>query len=399
MKRRRLLNMTMMSVVAVALAFPAHAATDQPEGWTMSASAGLGYDSNVYDSPKTPYFDQALLVPAVVTPNVQSGVFVPLEFDARYLEDNMEFRYQFDGELYPSSKLSNANSYDHDVTLGWTRTLDGWFQGAELYGGLLGGYHRQIYYDRDTGTPKLSINSGTDISNRYTHMDIGGEVRVHKKSDDMEYTLEGKVVNLLYDDPVVMAPMDHTLLELGGSVRIPVGSYATKLKGGYKFAMRDYDARHAWNAQGVQSVTNPLLTYYYHTLNAQLFHKFGHSFMMFVDYWRTYRIDSFAKYNNYTKDRAKLRLRYHLSRDLLLRSVFTYTYKKYPNAFVFAIPGNVKKKFTKLGVTLQADYDPHINSMGAPTLWMKAHYYRQNSNDPRYTYNKVQAVIGGDWNF
>ena len=195
MKRRRLCKIAMLSVAVIALAFPAHAATDQPEGWTMSASAGLGYDSNVYDSPKTPYFDQALLVPAVVTPNVQSGVFVPLEFDARYLADNMEFRYQFDGELYPSSKLSNANSYDHDVTLGWTRALDGWFQGAELYGGLLGGYHRQIYYDRDTGTPKLSINSGTDISNRYTHMDIGGEMRLHKKSDDMEYNLEGKVVN------------------------------------------------------------------------------------------------------------------------------------------------------------------------------------------------------------
>lgn len=393
MKYRSLMTALLWAAAVVAAPAPA---TAGDEGMLWSASAGLGYDSNVYLTPDAPYNDLSQAGNPLIVPNKQSGLFVPLGLGADYsAPSGMAFSYRFDGEIYLNSALRNANTYDNNATLGWNMTLGG----ADFYAGLLAGYHKKIYYDRDTGEAKLSRVSGTNISNRYTHLDFGGEAKLRQKVGNVEYKLDTKLAMLFYNDPIVMAPLDHMLFELGGSGRFPLGSKSTKLKLGYDFAIRDYSNRSARNTQGVQSRANGLLTYYYHTVNAQLFQKLGRKFYAYLDYWHTWRIDGAVGYNSYSKDRVKLRLRYHLTRNFLLHGSVSYSRKNYPNAFAYDNPAAGKKTYNLTEASLKAEYDHLFSGFGDPSLWIKGDYVKQSSSDLRYAYNQTQAVIGADWQF
>lgn len=389
MKRNGLLIITLLSIAGVVAAAPAQAATGEV---TWTATAGLGYDSNPYMTPNAPYFDLAQTGNPLVVPNKQSGLFVPLGLGFDYMAaSGLEFKYSFDGDLYLASALRNANTYDNDITLGWNMMLGD----TDFYAGLLAGYHRKIYFDRDTGLPKVTTVSGTNVSNRYTHFDFGGEMKLKQKIGDTEYNLDSKLAKLSYKDPIVISPLDHLLFELGGSGRFPLGGKSTKLKLGYDFTLRNYDSRPAFNLLGVQSAANGTLVYHYHTLNAQLFRKFDKSFMAFLDYWHTWRLDRALGYNSYTKDRVKLRLRYHFDSDFLVRGSIDYSRKNYPNAFAYDNPVAGMKKYNTLDVSLKAEYENVFSDNGS--IWISGDYIKQNSSDLRYAYNQAQVQIGADW--
>jgi len=398
MKRKVILTMMQvcmaMGMGMGMIAAPVYAANNSADEIVWQAGAGVGYDSNAYHSPKAPYFDLAQGVQVV--PKVQSGWFTPLTLGAKYKEaSGMEFQYNFDGNIYLNSALRNANSYDHDATFGWNIGSEG----SEFYVGFLTGYHQNVYVDHDTGQAKVTKVSGTDISNRYTHLDIGGEARLKYMLGDVEYRMASKLVNLIYSDPVVVSPMDHLLFEFGGSARFPLGYNSTKLKIGYDFAMRNYTSRRARNAQGVQSRANSTLRYYYHTLSGQLYQKFSRNFMAFLDLERTYRVDDFVKYNSYTKDRVKLRLLYRFSRDSKIRGSVAYSQRKYPNAFAFDVPTGGSKHYKKLASSLKGEMGSLFPSLGDPVLWSKVNYVKQTTTDLRYEYNRAEVSFGADWAF
>ncbi|HKI62278.1 MAG TPA: hypothetical protein VKA31_08290 [Mariprofundaceae bacterium] len=399
--KSNLLKISLLSATLAVAAAPADAAKKADEGLTMTASLGLGYDSNAYLTPKAPYNDLAQPGNPLIVPKVQSGLYIPVGLGAKHLDSSgMEFSYKFASEYYLNSALRNASTYNNDAKLGWHFSLDGGPpKDSDLYVGFLAGYHKNIYTDRDTGEAKLTRVSGTNISNRYTHFDIGGEAKLKQKVDDVQYELATKLVRLSYNDPIVIAPLDHNLFELGASARFPLGDESTKLKLGYDFAIRDYTNRPARDALGVQSRANPLLTYLYHTAGAQLFHKFSRNFLVFLDYERTYRIDRFVNYNGYTKDKVKLRVRYHVSPDFMLRAKVSYSRTNYPHAFAFDNPAGGQKKYKALKASVKAEYESYLSALSDPVIWAKADYIKQTSTDLRYTYNQDQVMIGSDWKF
>jgi len=391
----KVLNIVILSAcMSIAIA-PAHAAKKTTERFFSDFSIGLGYDSNVYLTPKASYIDLGQAGNPLVTPNVQSGLYIPLALEAGYMTTSgITSKYKFDGAFYMNSTLSNANTYNHNITLGKNITFD---SGSELYVGLLAGYHKKIYYDRDTGEAKLSRTSGTNISNRYTHFDFGGEAIFQKQINNVKYELNSKLATLVYNDPIVIAPLDHNLLELGVNARFPVFGQTTKLKLGYDFTARDYTNRRARDASGAQRAANALLTYFYHDLNAQLSWKVSNNLKAFLDVQHVYRIDNFVNYNNYTKDKVKFRLRYKLSPDAFLRAKVSYSHRKYPNAFAFDNPIAAKKKYDTLTASLKGEY--RISSLGAPALWGKISYLKQDSSDLRYVYNRMKVAAGGSWKY
>ena len=394
MKGKAILKSMLLCMAVGMTAATADAAKSNTDGIVWNTSIGTGYDSNVYHAPKTPYFDLAQGVQVV--PQVQSGFFIPLTLGAKYEPGSgMEFKYNFDANIYPSSSLRNANSYDNTATLGWNREL----QDGEFYAGFLAGYHKNTYVDHDTGLAKVTAASGTDISNRYTHFDLGGEVKLKYDVGNVEYKAASRLATLIYNDPIVVSSMDHILFEVGGNARFPLASNSTKLKLGYDFTMRNYTNRNARNAQGVQRRANQLLSYYYHSFNAQLYQKFSKNFMAFLDYGRTYRVDTFVKYNSYTKDKVKLRLRYRLSGDSLMRGSVSYSQRKYPNAFAFDKPAGGSKSYKKLVLSLKSETKVLLPSLGDPVLWSKVNYAKQTTTDLRYAYNQAEVSVGGKWKF
>ena len=153
--------------------------------WSYHAEIGIGFDSNVYRSPSDPYRDYAKTIPPTVTPNVQSGFFVPLEGDIKYQGRHGKDRIGFvahlslDADIYPGSKIENANKISLAL---WT--------GAEILLGRGGRknntlsvlpylkQHQQTYVDRDDGLEKTTTVTGTDISNRYSYIARGLEAEL-----------------------------------------------------------------------------------------------------------------------------------------------------------------------------------------------------------------------------
>lgn len=72
------LNFAPLSLcMSIAIA-PAHAAKNIPKGFSLSKlSIGLGYDSNVYLTPKKSYLDLAQPGSPLIVPKVQSGFYTP----------------------------------------------------------------------------------------------------------------------------------------------------------------------------------------------------------------------------------------------------------------------------------------------------------------------------------
>ena len=170
--------------VIVALACP----VAQAVSFKASVSAGLGYDSNAYHSPSSPYNDYSVdtnaitpnVQPLPVTPDEQSGFFIPLEIDAalnQKLTDSWMLKgdYSFNGNKYLDSDLSNAEIYDHVLKLGGQLTITNTkTRSSHFYAGLRMADHQQTYADRDSGDEKTT--SGTaqaNISDLYSYSALG----------------------------------------------------------------------------------------------------------------------------------------------------------------------------------------------------------------------------------
>ena len=369
----------------------------------INADAGIGFSSNAYRSPSSSYIDLAA-GGVQVNPTVQSGIYVPLGLDANYqISKETVFSYKFSGDIYLGNSLTNASTYDHHMELDRAfKFKDGILADSEVHGALLFGIHRKTYYDRDTGEEKLTPTSGTNVSNRYNYNEYGAKGDVKKKVGNIIYTANGLYSILSYDAPALatLSSLDHTLLQLGGSARLPILANSAKLKLGYDYTSRNYSNRSARDAAGTLSKANGLLTYTYHDFSAQVYKKIDAKTKVYADVVYGLRRDNFVSYNDYAKTTLKLRVLREWNQELLLKGKVYYSNTDYANAFAFEDPAAAKKTSSAIKVSVQADYTGKmLRTVSADALWAKLNYKDYTSNDLRYNYNVVEIVVGGDWQF
>jgi len=375
------------------------AAEDFFSNITMTAKAGVGYDTNVFRSPDITYVDLSKPGNPIVVPNVQSGVLIPLGFDARYTSDLFIATYRFDGDLYTNRSLSNADIYNHKFDIGRKfKTPAQWLGVDDFYAGFTLKYHQQTYVDRDTGLDFVTSASGTDVSNRFDYLGLGTKVRLKKRTDLAIFHAKFSFERRFYSDPIVISAWDHNYFVIGGDARFPIWD-RTSLKLGYTFSIRDFSERPSHSANGALTRANPTVTYYYHSPAITLKHRFSKALVTFFSYERTYRQDTFVGYNDYTRDKLKLRAIFKPSKDVNLRLAASYRKRDYDNAFAFDNPvtGIGSKTFNIYTANARGEFKLGFLPSKHWALWGEVDYRNQASGDTRYDYKRTQVMGGVKW--
>lgn len=391
------------SMALITAVLPVHtdalAAKGPSSNLTITAKAGVGYDTNVFRSPDITYVDLSKPGNPTVVPTVQSGVFVPMGFDARYTSDLFIVTYRFDGDLYVNRSLSNADIYDHKLDIG--KKLEQptkWLGLDDFYAGFTLNYHRQTYVDRDTGLDFITFTSGTNVSNRFNYLGLGTKVRLTKKTDMAIFHGKFKFERRFYSDPVVISPWDHNYFVMGGDALFPIWD-RTSLKLGYDFSIRDFSKRPSHSANGRLTRANPTVTYIYHNIEGTLRHRFSKALVTFLSYGRTYRRDKFVGYNDYTRDKLRLRAIYSPSKATKMRLRLGYNKRDYDKAFAFDNPasGAGTKDFDIY--TVNAKWESKLDFLPSKhwALWGEVDYRNQASGDTRYDYERTQVMGGIKW--
>jgi len=411
-------TVTIVSLRHLAIALPLLGMFSGAMAGTVSwrVDPGLGYDSNIYRAPSASYIDYGKsCTPQVPSspsdacqmrddgkahpytqPVVQAGMFVDANLDGGYqasLQSKTDFlaEYRFRGRFYADSKYSNANQYHHTVALGARHTLNRSGKLSDsLYVGLKFGKKRRLYLDRDSGEEQVFANE--NVSGRYTYDMTGAEVLFKKRLGKLKYKLGAEFQKRDYVDEVVISEYDHDYLRVGGDVKYPL-SKKTKFTIGYDYSTYDYKDRPSRDQLGRLLRSNPKRKYTYNTVSATLRHRFSRSWLSYLDYERSQRVDGYQNYDDYTKNTIKLRVRYRWNKDKLKMSV-EYWDREYPNAFAF-------DNFVK-------DISKHYDGINANVEWVRPYSERvtlstglrvnqENSSDLRYSYDRYRLSFAMSW--
>lgn len=390
--------------VALTLSAPVSAVHAAPSGssvaddpWSYHAELGLGYDSNVYRTPSDPYVDYARTSLPLVTPDVQSGFFLPLDADIRYLgrqgagRAGFVARYSLDAGFYPSSGTRDATDYSHTLAAG-----------AELLLGKRGRkdntlsvlpyvkQHHQTYVDRDDGLPKTTTVTGTDISDRYNYVATGVNARLKVDTTAVPFEIRAEAAQRDYDDPVVVDQYDHQYTAFGGEATIPVAR-PVDVTLSYDRKTWDYDERRALDLGG-NLVTGTTREYVYDIAGASLRSRLSRDWTLYIDYRRTQRQDMYVGYYDFDEDRIGVRLRYS-GDPVRLRIAASALDRSYPNAYAFDEPTQPHLEYNTVELDARADYS--LNRRWS--LWLEGKYWDQDTTDLRYLYDRYQLVAGVRW--
>lgn len=396
-----------LTVTAVAMAFSATASaannhkSDSVE-FNWSASTGLGYDSNAYMAPRSPYIDYAALplgTNPLVTPQKKSGFFVPYEVKvdaARSLDLDTRLlgSVKADGSFYPAAELSNAREYKINLRGGSEFVLarEGKAENTVYVGALLG-KHKQVYVDHDYGTAKTTTLKQADISNRYNSTGRGLEAEYKHKTGDLDYGLKGKYLISTYDDPIVVSKMDNTLFALEADTSFHVAP-KSKLELSAGHSVRDFSLRHSHDAQGAYRKASPLLVYTLNTVGAVLHNRISSELALNLDFMHTQRADGNVGYNDFSENRYGARVKYErgeLSGQLSLH----HWARDFPNGFAFDVAGQGAKTFGGNDLKLRVKLDQDKNT----AFWTELEYTSQNTTDLRYDYTRTLLMAGVSWSY
>jgi len=395
--------MVFVAALTLSVMASAGAASDAERGdITWTAATGFGYDSNAYQAPSAPYFDhyagKLLGVPApLVIPQKKSGFFIPYEIKAelaKIRDQNSQLigSAAADGSLYLGG-LGNANEYNVRLHGGVENVMarEGKSEDTLYIGGLFGKHH-QVYVDHDSGASKATTNSGTDISGRYNYVNFGVEAKYKHRTGDIDYGFIGQYILNDYEDPIIVSQQDHNYYRLGADASIKFAK-PTRLELSFDHSARDYSDRHALDAQGnYSSVNNPPLNYKYNSFGATLRNRISEEWLLYLDYDRNTRADSFVGYGDYKQNRYGARLLYAKG-ALKTRLAFHHWTRDYPNAFAFDVVGQPAKYYSGNLLKFKAELEQTKND----SLWVELVYRAQSTTDLRYDYLRNQITAGMSW--
>ena len=361
-------------------------------------SAGYGNDSNAFRAPHEPYIDYSQDPPVPVVPIVYSGTYVPIRFNALYInpvsrQSQFVGSYRHRGYYYTDVALENADVTDHIVSIGMVRDLGHDRSRAEqfAYATVLRS-HNESNFDRDDGLDRF--DDGSSIAERYKYLSIGVEFELKNRIGGVRYELEGGGEYRDYEDVPTASPYDMTNYWLGGAFKFPLAR-KTRLEIGYQYHARDYDERHARDENGNGSNQNSMLSYRYNTLVTGMRHRFSDVFVAELSYIYTIRDDEFEGYNDYTKHKIRLMMAFDFS-DKFAASIRIDTRdQQYPNAFAFDEPGQPSKEYQEIQVSARALYrlTDHLS------LLADIKQEAIESSDPRGEYDRTRSSIGINWEF
>ena len=367
-------------------------------GLSWNANAGIGFDSNIYRAPSEAYIDYAPTASVAVTPDEQSGFYVPLGLKGVYRDilndrDSLLGSYRFSGDLYAGSGLSNANNFSHKLRLGNEHIVKKGKAGSNtVYVGVLISSVKDQYVDRDSGLDQTAAT--VDVSDRYSYNATGVEAAYNSNTDKTKYSVKFKMIKRDYDDPVVISQYDNTYMSLGGDVQYRL-SKPSKLKLGIRHYTYDYDERPSRNAQGRLFASNPTRKYTYDEFSIAYAYRINKKWRSYAEYVIKQRSDDYVGYHDYDANKIRLRFKYRHNKKLQMKLALTSWQRDYSNAFAFDRQAQGALDYD--GVIVEFDSEYHMDkhkSFVAELNWRD-----DNSTDLRYDYQHSKVLVGMKWKY
>ncbi len=369
--------------------------------YNHSASAAIGYNSNVYRTHDGTYTDWADNATPTVNPNVQSGFFIPLKYNLEGIyalnnKTNLQGELDAKGKFHLDSDLTNADETKYKLDFGAIHTLAGKKRRVStIHGNLFIDSVNKTYYDRDTGLEKTA--GVTDVADRYSYRGHGVQL-LYKNRTDQTFKYGGGLTigSRDYTDTIANSQLDYDYTILKADIDYQLQK-ATTLSAGIEREVQDYDERPSRNPSGGLFLSNPALEYTYLTLSFGIRHRLNDNWVLHGDYKNIERDDSWVNYNGYTAHKFKLRAIHKRGNTRTKLSLSTQT-RDYPNALAFDDP-IINVRVIKTYDTLSLSLSREIEQTKHRSLWGKVAYHNTDTNDLRYDYDRFLIFAGYKWQY
>ncbi len=356
---------------------------------------GAGVDDNVFRSPSDPYIDFSDPTQPLVTPVVQSGMYVPVNVFAKYQVNSLENEgffgsYRVGGRFYQDKNLTAANEYLQEAGFGSEyrrRTED---RETRVYSAFKIAQHREIYYDPDDGLERQV--GGVDISDRMSYLRYGPEFWMTKRYGSLTVGARAKGQLWNYEEVSQVPEYDHEYWNIGLNGQYQFTS-TSLLRLTAEYYTRRYGDRTAFELDGSQPLGNPTIRYDYTELGIEARQRITNSMWFSVNYERTDREDRHVGYNNYVRDSYRAELHLQLGQRFDLEASVRYNIYDYENAFAFHDPASGRKTLESATGRVLATFEMTRN------LDLIAEYrvHEVASNDYRIQYDRGQGMLGVRW--
>jgi tetratricopeptide (TPR) repeat protein len=356
---------------------------------------GGGIDSNVFRSPADAYVDLANPNLPTVTPEVQSGFYVPLSLSAKYQVNSLENEgffgsYRFGGRFYQDESLQNADEYLHEIAFGSEYHNRDEDRETRVYSAFKVAQHKETWFDPDDGNQR-DLN-GVDISDRMSYLRYGPEIWLRRKWGRLTLGARAKGQLWNYENTEVVPEYDneHWVLNMNGQYRFTRSSL---LRLTAEYYTRRYGDRTAFELDGTQPLGNPSIRYDYTEFGLEARQRITSAMWFALSYARTEREDRHVGYNDYVRDDFGASFHLRLGNRFDLEASARYNIYNYENAFAFHEAAAGRK-------TLETAYGRATATFRMTQSFdLVGEYILRDvtSNDSRIEYSRNQAVLAIRW--
>jgi len=361
----------------------------------VTAYVGFGSDDNVFRAPSQPYIDFADPNLPLVTPEVISGAFIPLDFRTRYSVNSLRFEsfygaYRLSGRYYQDKDIENANEFSHEISFGNSYRRKNENRERRIFSAFTFAQHDETYFDPDDGTARQVNNEAID--DRMNYVRYGPEAAWIQSHGRFAVGLRFKGQLWNYEDTVIVPEYDHEYFVLAAHtqyrftrtslVRLTIDKYS-----------RRYSDRPAFDLNGDQLLTNPDLRYDFLAVGLTARQRLTRNMWFGFYYERTDRVDRYVGYNDYTRDEYGVDYSWAPSSRIKLEISGYYRIYDYPNAFAFHNPIAGPKTLE----SVRGNFLVSFRIIPSLSIAAKAEYRETESTDTRIAYDRTWFSLGVTW--
>jgi len=361
----------------------------------LRARVGIGSDDNIFRAPSRPYIDFADPTLPIVTPEVISGTFVPIDFNARYAVNSLKWEnffgaYRLSGRFYDGDTENNADEYVHELRFGSEYDRREGDRRSRVYSAFTFAQHDEVYTDPDTGTPRTS--GGQEIADRMDYKRYGPELSVIQGFGNLSFGLRVKGQLWDYEDTVLVPEYDHEYFLFGGNVQYKFAP-SSLLRFTVEKSSRRYSSRPSYDLNGNQLITNPTLRYDYLEFGLLARQRITDDIWFGFGYELLDREDRYVGYNDFSRDTYKFEFHWSPGRRFDLEANGYYRVYDYPNAFAYNNPITGPKTLESADGEFLATWrmTKHLK------LVAEIEYRETASTDTRIEYDRTRYSLGVVW--
>ena len=361
----------------------------------LSAFVGYGSNDNVYRAPSEPYVDFGDAALPVITPEVVSGAFVPVDVRLRYSINSYEHEsfytaYRLQGKLYTDKEIENADEYSHQLSFGSSYLKREDNRTRRVFSAFTIAQHENTYYDPDDGTERVVNNVA--IGDRMSYSRFGPEFAWIQAFERFALGLRMKGQLWNYEDPEEVPEYDHEYFVFAAHAQYSFTETSLLRLTVDKYSRRFSD-RPSFGLDGSQPITNPTARYDYLAIGLTARQRITDNMWFGFNLERTDREDRFLGYYDYTRDEFGFDFSWTPTPRVKLAVATYYRHYDYPSAFAFHNPVAGIRSLETIRSNLLAEFriTQHFS------INAKVEYRDSDSSDSRINYNQTWFQLGVIW--